>query len=133
MKSDILIKDDLSGFIKGSRLATSVTGKVCKTSVRPKDSDKEDVVISVVTNMNGQIQEAVVNVNIYVKDDYIKTTGQYQEATIRLRELCSIASETLEVGNGNDFRFTLESQKVLAVETNEHVINNRLIYKQVNE
>lgn len=133
MKSDILIKDDLYRFIKSSPLASAVTGKICKTGVRPKGSALEDIVISVIANMNGQIQEAVVNVNIYVKDD-IKSDGQNQEATIRLRELCSIASETLEVGSGEDFRFTLESQRVIEVaDTKEHVINNRLNYKQVNE
>ena len=133
MKSDILIKDDVHTFIKKSPLASAVSGKVCKQGKRPKGSDKEDVVISVIANQNGQIQEAVVNVNIYVKDD-IKADGQNQEATIRLRELCEIASDTLEVGRGEDFRFTLESQHVIEVEaTKEHVINNRLNYKQVNE
>ncbi len=133
MKSDILIKDDMYKFIKDSPLATAVSGKICKQGVRPKGSDKEDIVISVIANMNGQIQEAVVNVNIYVADD-VKSDGQNQEATIRLRELCAIASEILEVGSGDDYRFTLESQRVLAVEdTREHVVNNKINYKQINE
>lgn len=133
MKSDILIKDDVHAFIKKSPLAAAVTGKVCKQGVRPKGSDKEDVVIAVIANLNGQIQEAAVNVNIYVADD-IKRDGQNQEATIRLRQLCKIASDTLEAGSGEDFRFTLESQHVIEVPgTKEHVINNRLNYKQVNE
>lgn len=133
MKSDILIKDDVYELIKKSPLASAVTGKICKQGVRPKGSDKEDVVISVIANLNGQIQEAVVNVNIYVADD-IKSDGQNQEATIRLRELCQIASDILEVGSGEDFRFSLESQHVLAVEDAKvHVINNRIIYKQINE
>lgn len=133
MKSDILIKDDLYKFVKDGPLATAVSGKVCKQGVRPKGSDKEDIVISVIANENGQIQEATVNVNIYVADD-VKSDGQNQEATIRLRELCKIASETLEVGSGDDYRFTLESQRVLAVEdTREHVINNKISYKQINE
>lgn len=133
MKSDIFIKDDVYALIKNSPLASTVTGKICKQGVRPKGSDKEDVVIAVVANLNGQIQEAVVNVNIYVADD-IKSDGQNQEATIRLRELCRIASETLEVGSGEDFRFTLESQRVIEVaDTKEHVINNRIIYKHINE
>ena len=133
MKSDIFIKDDVYALINNSPLASTVTGKICKQGVRPKGSDKEDVVIAVVANLNGQIQEAVVNVNIYVADD-IKSDGQNQEATIRLRELCRIASETLEVGSGEDFRFTLESQRVIEVaDTKEHVINNRIIYKNINE
>ena len=133
MKSDILLKDDVYAFIKKSPLDAAITGKVCKQGVRPKGSDLEDVVIAVVANKNGQIQEAVVNVNIYVKDD-IKSDGQNQEATIRMRQLCEIASDTLEAGSGEDFRFTLESQHVIEVPgTKEHVINNRLNYKQVNE
>lgn len=133
MKSDIGIKDDLYRLIKQSRLAMAVTGNICKAGVRPKGSDTEDVVISVVANLNGQIQEAVVNVNIYVADT-IKADGQNQEDTVRLRKLCEIASETLEAGSGEDFRFALESQRVLALEsTKEHVINNKLNYKQVNE
>ena len=133
MKSDILIKDDVYQIVKSSPLASAVTGKICKTGVRPKGSDKEDVVISVIANLNGQIQEAVVNVNIYVNDD-IKGNGQNQEATIRLRALCAIASNALEIGRGEYFRFTLESQRVLAVDDAKvHVINNRLNYKQLNE
>ena len=58
MKSDILIKDDVYAHIKNSPLASAVTGKICKQGVRPKDSDKEDVVIAVIANLNGQIQEA---------------------------------------------------------------------------
>ena len=133
MKSDIRIKDDIYKFIRGTALSNAVTGEICKTGVRPKGSDKEDIVISVIANMNGQIQEAVVNVNIYVADD-IKSDGQSQEATIRLRVLGTIASEVLEMGGGDDFRFTLESQRVLASEeTREHVINNRINYQQNNE
>lgn len=133
MKSDILIKDDLHMFIKSSKLAAIVSGKICKESIRPKGSTKEDIVISVIANMNGQIQEAEVNINIYVSDD-IQSNGQNREATVRLRELCEVAAEALESGGGDDYRFTLESQRVFAVEdTREHVINNRIIYKQINE
>ncbi len=133
MKSDILIKDDVYAIIKKSPLASAVTGKICKQGVRPKGSDKEDIVISVIANMNGQLQDAVVNVNIYVQDDE-KSDGQNMEATIRLRQLCEIASDVLEVGSGDDFRFTLESQRVMEVEgTKEHIINNRLNYRQINE
>lgn len=133
MKTDILIKDDMFRWIKASQLASAVTGKICKQGVRPKNSKLEDVVISVVANENGQIQEAVVNVNIYVMDDQ-KDDGQYQEASIRLRELCTIAADTLEVGHGDGFRFQLDSQRVLEVaDTHEHVINNRISYKFNNE
>lgn len=131
MKSDIDVKDDVWGHIKGSVLEKSVTGKISKTK-RPNKSEKEDVVISVLANQNGQIQECFVNVNIYVAD--VLRDNQAEEDTIRIRELCNIAEEVLEVGFGDGYRFVLDSQRVLEVNgKNEHVINNKLLYRQCNE
>ena len=84
------------------------------------------------SNQKAQIQEAFVNVNIYVKD--LIRDNQPEEDTIRLRELCNIAKVLLKVGRGNDFRFILDSQRVLEVEgKSEHFINNKLLYRQCNE
>ena len=131
MKSDIDIKDDIYMFIKGSPLENAVNGKLSKT-IRPAGSSNEDIVISMLSNQNAQIQEAFVNVNIYVRD--LVRDSQTEEDTIRLRELCNLAKSLLEVGRGNDFRFILDSQRVLEVEgKSEHFINNKLLYRQCNE
>ena len=131
MKSDIDIKDDIYTFIKGSELENAVTGKLRKTR-RPTNSKLEDIVISMVSNLNAQVQEAFVNVNIYVSD--IIRDNQMEEDTIRLRELCDLSKTLLKVGRGGDFRFTIDTQRVLEVEgKDEHVINNRLLYRQCNE
>lgn len=131
MKSDIDIKDDIYKIIKSSSLMKKVSGTLSKT-IRPEGSTKEDIVISVLANQNGQMQEAFVNVNIYVQD--IMRNNQNEENSSRLRTLCKESSQLFEVGRGTDFRFVLESQRVLEVsETEEHVINNKLLYKQNNE
>ena len=131
MKTDIDIKDDIYLFIKGSTLDYEATGKLSKT-VRPAGSDLEDIVISILANQNGQIQEAFVNVNIYVKD--VSRNKQYEENTIRLRTLANLAEKLLKVGRGNDYRFILDSQRIFKVEgKNEHFINNKLLYMQCNE
>lgn len=131
MKTDIDIKDDIYAIIKSSSLLKKVTGTLSKT-IRPENSNKEDIVISILANQNGQIQEAYVNVNIYVPDVMRKT--QNEENSSRLRTLCKESYELLKVGRGNGFRFVLESQRVLEVnEKDEHVINNKLLYKQNNE
>lgn len=131
MKSDIEIKDDIYQIIKGSALEKAVTGKLKKTT-RPANSNKEDIVISILENGSGQVQEAFVNVNIYVSDDV--RDGQAEENSSRLRQLCKLATELLEVQRGEDYRFTLDKQRVMEVNgKNEHFINNKLLYKQVNE
>lgn len=131
MKSDIEIKDDVYKVIEGSVLEKAITGKLSKTK-RPAGSDKEDIVISMLDNGKGQIQEAFVNVNIYVPDDF--RSGQAEENSDRLRQLCKLAAELLEVQRGEDYRFTLDKQRVMEVSgKNEHFINNKLLFKQVNE
>ena len=135
MISDIEVKDNLYDYIKGSALENAVSGVLSKTK-RPKNSDKEDIVISIISNMSAQIQEVYANVNIYVKDLTITKNGATQnEMNVpRCRELCRLAFDLLEVGSGERFRFVTESQRVIAVDDiQHHVINNRLLYKQIND
>lgn len=131
MKTDIEIKDDIYNIILESELYEVVTGILSKT-VRPTDSDKEDIVISILANNNGQLQECFVNVNIYVKD--IKRVNYWEEDTPRLRNLCKLSEELFEVVNRGEFRVTLDSQRIFNVDENkEHMINNKLLYRQCNE
>ena len=132
MKTDIDIKTDIYNHIKGSELYDEVTGVLRKTGKRPFGSKDEDIVISMLANVNGEIQVATVNVNIYVAA--IIVNGQAEENTLRLQELCKLASDLFQVFRGDDFRATLSQQRVMEVSgANEYVINNRIEYKQVND
>lgn len=138
MKSDIDIKDDVWRVIKDSSLMANVSGSLKKTSVRPKDSHKEDIVISILANDTKQRQIAYVNVNIYVSDNNVK--GQSEEQTNRLRELCQMSFALFDNVRGNDFRLSLTDpnfecgQRVIeSVGTSEHVINNKVLYQIINE
>lgn len=132
MITDIEIKDEFYKLLKSSELAKEVTGAISKR-LRPKNSTKEDVVVSIVTNVGGQKQEAVVNVNIYVADDFVK--DQYEEATIRIRTLAKMAQALLDHGTILNGRYELVSQNSIEnVEgTNEHIINNKLSVTLINE
>lgn len=133
MITDIEIKDEFYKLIKGSTLASTVTGVLSKRR-RPKNSEKEDIIISVLANLNGQKQEAVVNVNIYVKGEYVKENDQYEEPTVRARTLCRLSAELLEVGHFQGARFVLEEQRVMEVpDTDWYVINNRISLTKINE
>lgn len=135
MKTDIDIKDDVYLWLKDSALVKELSGKLCK-ALRPAASTAEDCVISVLANEGGQVQSAYINVNIYVADQLrtYATEKQYEENTIRLRKLCQLASEALERHVGDDYRWELESQRVIAVDgRDEHCINNRLLYRHCND
>ena len=130
MKTDAAIKTDIYKVIKGSSLHDAVTGKLKKTK-RPHNSTKEDIVISVLANVNGQIQTATINVNIYVADNIVD--NQPEEDTVRTAELGKLAAELFESFAGDGYRASLISQRVFETDTNEHIINNQIEYKFLNE
>nr|DAP42228.1 MAG TPA: hypothetical protein [Bacteriophage sp.] len=139
MKSDIDIKDDVYNIISSSKLMTAVTGSLCKRG-RPfygtGRTGKEDICISILANRTSQIQEAFVNVNIYVQDQAITKKGntRKEENTARLRELCQLSFSTFEAVHGSDFRLSMSEQRVIACEgTSEHIINNKLLYQTIND
>jgi hypothetical protein len=132
MKSDGLIKKDVYRVIKGSALEAAVSGKLSRRG-RPAGSNLEDIVISVLDNGRGQIQEAFVNVNIYVPDIQDDTKA-YVIHDERVDELSAMAIVLLEVHNGGEFRFEIDKQRVFKVDgKDEHFINNKLLYRQCNE
>ena len=132
MKSDIEIKTDVFNHIKGSELARAVSGVVRKNGKRPHNSKKEDIVISVLANLNGQIHTATVNVNIYTSA--LDDKGQPVEDDPRLKKLCGLAAKLFDVFRGGGYRARLLEQRVYEVEgAGEYVINNKIEYKQLNE
>ena len=138
MKSDVDIKDDVWRVINKSALLKEVTGELKKTSIRPKGSRSEDIIISILANDTKQKQVAYVNVNIYVADDNID--GQNEEKTARLRKLCQMSFNLFDNVRGNDFRLSLTDpnfecgQRVIeSAGTSEHVINNKVLYQIINE
>lgn len=127
MKSDIELKDFLYTFIKGSalELAVAANGGELYKDQRPTNSGKEDIVISVLDGLNGQIQNAVINVNIYVPD--VSRNVDKIENTPRIRILSRVAIELLETSNDGECRFHIEKQTCFKVEgADEHCINNKI-------
>lgn len=135
MKTDIDIKDDVYMLVSESALAGKITGAISKT-LRPANSRKEDVVISILANTNERPQYAYVNVNVYVPDSAVKydvddqTITQYEEDSARLREICNLCKELFETYVGDTYRITLDSQRVLSSsDDGAHIVNNKLLYQ----
>lgn len=138
MKSDVEIKDFVYHKIKGTELERAVTGKLSKKG-RPNKSDKEDIVISVLSNEGcGQTQRAYVNVNIYVRDKWNAETKAWEEATERVGELCDLSKFLFSIRKDDFHTVPSEcSQKTNPTGVSfedghtEHFINNKL-YIEIN-
>ena len=141
MKSDIEIQKFVRSKLIDMELAKSVTGKVCDRE-RPANSDKEDIMISVLANEGaGQIQTAFVNVNVYVSDIFNSISDDWERDTIRCDYLCGLAKELYSM-QGGDFIVIAERStppRVLPVKVEfedghtEHYINCKLFVKISNE
>ena len=130
MKNDEQIKEEVWEYILSSPLSDEVTG-VVKRDRRPTGSRNEDVIVSVLANENGQIQVSTVNVNIYVQD---KQAGREKDPDHeRLNTLASLSAEVLALFSGDSYRARLIAQRITAVDEGEHVITNKIEYKQNNE
>lgn len=130
MRSDEDIKTDVYKYIKCTPLVREVSGCLSKR-LRPYNSKKEDIVISVVANEGIQEQTAILNVNIYVQDMDVK--GQNEENSIRLNELCSLSWSALRSFCTEGYFARAIGQRVYPTDTGEHIINNKIEYKLIND
>ena len=138
MKSDVEIAKFVRSKILGSGLPEAVNGKLSDRG-RPNGSDKEDIVIAVLSNEGaGQMQQAFVNVNIYVRDQWNVETKAWEQHTDRIGELCELSKFLFSIRGGDYHAVPQESlQKVFPLGTTfedghtEHFINNK-IYIEIN-
>ena len=131
MKTDVEIRQDIRDIVAASEIASSISGSV-RIIPRATGSKLEDCVISVLDGDNGQIQDAIVNVNVYVPNT--TSGGDSVENVSRTKPLAKTCEAVLDRGSGEGFRFHLEKQRILPVNgKDEHVINNRIRYKYNNE
>ena len=59
---------DVYQYIKGSALAEMVSGGAYYAGTRPRDSKLEDIVVGYLAGVPADLQQIVVNINIFVPD-----------------------------------------------------------------
>lgn len=92
---------DLYQLLNGSTLAKAVSGGVYYAETRPRDSKKEDIVIGYLAGVPADLQQIVVNINIFVPDIDPWQNGVLTPDIARLTAIEEAAAEwvnTLGVG-----------------------------------
>lgn len=129
--TDIALKDKLYLFLKEKGLDLVVSGRIYKDA-RPANSLLEDVEIAVLTGDASQVQEFIVNVNVFVPD--IKRGDELIENTARLRTLCGAFLDALDHSVFDGYHLRLAHQRVMKVEdAGLHCINNRIAVSYLSE
>lgn len=131
MKSEVEVRQDVFAIVVASEIKEAIGGEV-RYVPRKTSSKAEDCIISVLDSDNGQIQDCILNVNVYVPN--IFSGGESVENISRTKTLAKICENTLKSRFGDGFRIYLEKQRIMPVNgKDEYVINNRIRYKFNNE
>lgn len=131
MKNDVEVRQDVFAIVVGSEIKEAIGGEV-RYIPRKAGSKAEDCIISVLDSDNAQIQDCIVNVNVYVPN--ITSGGESVENISRTKPLAKICETALKSRFGDGFHLYLEKQRILPVNgKDEYVINNRIRYKFNNE
>lgn len=130
MRSVFDVIDDMYQVLRTSQLKIAVNGSLYKMQ-RPDDSTKEDIVINALPIVSGDIDECIVNVNIFVPDLHISIAGkqQTQPDFARMKQLTDLGKLSLEEYSSQTFRYFIDNIGVFREQSiNQHYINFRLSY-----
>lgn len=127
----IELKDKIYLILLEKKLDVAISGRIYKEP-HPANSMLEDVEISILDGTADQIQDFIVNVNVFVQD--IRRDDEMIENDPRLRQLGRAFQDALESYVLNGYNITLEKQQVFKVRDRDiHVINNRLSVRYCSE
>lgn len=134
MKTGKEIQSDIIALLKDSSLAAQVSGDVYRNGYRPRNSGLEDIVVTFVTGLVGEIQEGVVSVNVFVKDIEMNAgNGVLVENGARTAELERLAQDWVDslTAGVSGYKFTLSNSIHTSIDSiaGEHFVAIRLGYR----
>lgn len=92
-RTGLQVLGDVYQWLKGSALAEMVSGEVYYAETRPRDSKTEDIVIGYLAGVPADLQQIVVNINIFVPDIDPWQNGVLTPDVARLVEIEEAAAE----------------------------------------
>lgn len=130
------IQADVIRLIKNSPLFDVVSGNVYRNGYRPRNSEKEDIIVTFTTGTTGDIEEGVVTINIFVPDIDPFADGIFVENGERCDELEQYSSEWVESLTTATSPYKFKLKQTIYTEAEEdirqHFVVIRLDYKVLN-
>jgi hypothetical protein len=138
-KTSLDVVDILISVVMNSDLLTGpfkITGSLYKNR-RPINSDKEDIVVNSLPINHEEIQEGVLNINIYVPNLSLQINGvkdNSQADYARLKQLTAIASELLDEvwDQSGNWTFNIQQDNTFEDSNNQHYQNLRIEFYSPN-
>ena len=131
MKTAVQIERDFYTIISQSQLGKELKGKVYRKEMRPIGSQEEDLILSLLSGVDDQVQTGVVAVSIYVKD--IPFEGRLVRDTERIGELLELVNSITE---NYSFGYVISNDGTPSIiqleDISQHVISIRLYFEYLN-
>lgn len=125
------IEQDLLQMITGSQLAGAINGAVYVDGTRPKNSSKEDIIISFQTGTEEAVQLGDIEINTYIPDTGNTTDGYLKNAS-RCLVLEKLARALVESIVSVEYSIALATTicSIKVPDVNQHFINVKLKFKR---
>lgn len=132
-KTGLQVEADIFNIIKDSPLKSAVNGDVYRDGMRPLNSNKEDIVVSFMTGLAGDIEDGTVTVHIYIPD-MDTGSGVKVKNLGRLRTMEALADTVVSSTTGGEYKMTLGStiQSFKAEDISQHFVDVKIKFKRVS-
>lgn len=131
------IQGDIYRFLRASALAGQISGDVYRNGYRPRDSRKEDAIVTFTAGLSDQIQTGVVTINIYVPDIDSDGNGTWLEDGARTEEMEQLAQEWADSLTAAVSNYKFRLQQTIYTEAdpqiNQHFTVVKLNYEYFGE
>lgn len=135
MKTEKQIERDFYSLISQSSLGAAIRGTIYRSEMRPRDAESEDIIIKFLSGLDGQIQQGVVILNVYVPDVPMRSDGRKVEDKQRVAELEELIVDFIE--NNGSTEYLIESDltptSMLNEELEQHLIYARLRFQRLSD
>lgn len=123
------IQGDIYRLLRDSQLYTNISGEVYRNGYRPRDSKKEDIVVTFTAGLPDEIQTGVVTVNVYVPDVDPYKDGTWIEDGERTENMERLARAWVESLTADVSCYRFKLQQTIYTESEEEIHQHFVVVK----
>jgi hypothetical protein len=124
------IEKDVYVLIKNSAVCSFISGSLYRQGMRPPNSKEEDAVVSFSTGIDGQIQEGIVILNVYVEDIVVNDCKVKNiPRCTAIEDVLNTFVESISVTENYLFKLDKMIQSFQENEIEQHFVNCRIKFK----
>lgn len=134
IKTQMDIERYFYGIVKASDLGKAIGGTVYRYGMRPDNAKTEDIIVGLLSGIDGQQQDGIVLVNVFVPDKAGRN-GKKEPDYGRIATLQAYKEALISDCQKGDFYVarSKETERAIAVENNQQCFTIRLNFRTITD